>query len=151
MTITPSSVKNNEASGTQTAGKMALKAQDFIKMMITQLQNQDPMEPAKNEALLAQMSQISQLQTSTELQGSLKTLVQQNNVSSAGSMIGKMVKGKDASGEELTGLVSSVRVEDGNLFLELDNGKHMALDSVTDITHAAPAATPKPAAATAAS
>jgi hypothetical protein len=53
-------------------------------------------------------------------------------------MIGKMVKGKDASGEDLTGLVSSVRVEDGNLYLELDNGKNMALSSVTDITTAKP-------------
>ena len=45
--------------------KMVLKAEDFIKMMVTQLQNQDPMEPAKNDELLAQMSQIGQLQSST--------------------------------------------------------------------------------------
>jgi flagellar hook assembly protein FlgD len=53
MTVSPASVKNNEATGTQAKSKMALKAEDFIKMMITQLQNQDPMEPAKNEALPA--------------------------------------------------------------------------------------------------
>src|SRR5262245_59397869 len=34
----------------------ALKAEDFINMMVTQLQNQDPLEPAKNSELLAQMS-----------------------------------------------------------------------------------------------
>jgi flagellar basal-body rod modification protein FlgD len=143
MNITAASLKNNEASGTQVKSKMALKAEDFIKMMITQLQNQDPTSPAKNEELLAQMSQISQLQTSTDLQSSLKSLVQQNNLSSAGSMIGKMVKGKDATGADLEGLVSSVRVEDGSLFLELDNGKHMSLSAVTNIT-SLPAASAAP-------
>lgn len=124
-------------SGSQLkSGKMQLKTEDFIKMMITQLQNQDPMEPAKNEALLAQMSQISQLESSTQLQSSLKTLVLQNNLSSAGSMIGKMVQGKDAVGQELEGVVSSVRVEDGELFLELDSGKKMSLSDVTNIASA---------------
>src|SRR5438477_13067402 len=73
-----SSIPGNQVKGS----KMALKPEDFIKMMITQLQNQDPMEPAKNEELLAQMSQIGQLQSSTDLQTSLKTLVMQNNIGS---------------------------------------------------------------------
>src|SRR6185436_16112012 len=70
--------KTNQApSQAGSGGAFALKAQDFIKMMITQLQNQDPKEPAKNEELLAQMSQIGQLQTSTQLQDSLKGMVLQ--------------------------------------------------------------------------
>jgi flagellar basal-body rod modification protein FlgD len=115
---------------------MNLKTEDFIKMMITQLQNQDPMEPAKNDQLLAQMSQISQLQSSTNLQDSLKTIVQQSNLSAAGSMIGKLVKGKDASGADISGVVSSVKVEDGSLFLELDSGKKMGFADVTNISAA---------------
>src|SRR3712207_7626159 len=51
----------------------------FIKMMITQLQHQDPMQPAKNEELLAQMSQIGQLQSATSLQETLKGLVTQRS------------------------------------------------------------------------
>src|SRR5690242_13762925 len=72
-----------------------LKAEDFIKMMITQLQNQDPLQPAKNEELLAQMSQIGQLQTSTQLQDSLKSMSLQNQIGSASSLIGKEVQGTD--------------------------------------------------------
>ena len=56
-----------------------LKPADFIKMMVTQLQNQDPMQPACNSDLLAQMSQIGQLQSSTTLQDSLKTMTLQNH------------------------------------------------------------------------
>src|SRR3954447_20455526 len=119
----------------------ALKTEDFIKMMITQLQNQDPMEPAKNEQLLAQMSQIGQLESSTQLQTSLKSMVLQNNIGAAGNLIGKMVNGLDEKGAPVKGLVNSVRVEDGNVALELDNGKSLAMANVTSIATSAPAHT----------
>jgi flagellar basal-body rod modification protein FlgD len=109
-------------------------------MMITQLQNQDPLQPTKNEELLAQMSQIGQLQASTDLQSSLKTLVLQNNVSSSGNLIGKMVTGQDDRGNPIKGMVNSVRVVDGAVSLELDNGKSLSLSNVTGISALAPAA-----------
>ena len=110
-----------------------LKAEDFIKMMITQLQNQDPLEPAKNQELLAQMSQIGQLQSSTMMQESLKGLVMQSQIGSAGNLIGKTVQGLDDKNEQIKGIVNSVRVENDKLFLELDNGHSLKLDRVTSI------------------
>ena len=62
---------------------MQLKTEDFVKLMITQLQQQDPTAPAKSDQLLSQMSQIGQLQSSTQLQDSLKGLVQQNQIGAA--------------------------------------------------------------------
>ena len=107
-------------SGPQLPGKdkLQLKAQDFIKMMITQLQQQDPMEPAKNDQLLAQMSQISQLQSSTQLSDSLKGMVQQNQIGSAATLIGKTVQGLDGNNDPISGLVTSVRVGVGIRKLE---------------------------------
>src|SRR5215207_10413499 len=86
-----------------------LKTEDFIKMMITQLQNQDPMEPAKNQELLAQMSQIGQLQSATTLQESLQGMVTQNQIGSAAALIGKNVQGLDTNDDPVTGVVTSVR------------------------------------------
>jgi flagellar basal-body rod modification protein FlgD len=121
---------------------MELKAEDFIKMMITQLQNQDPMEPAKNEELLAQMSQIGQLQSATLLQESLKGMVMQNQIGSAGNLIGKTIQGLDDKNETVKGIVNSVRVENDKIFLELDNGKRLAMDRVTTIAPTPVAAAP---------
>jgi len=118
--------------------KLQLKAEDFVKMMITQLQQQDPMEPAKNDQLLAQMSQIGQLQSSTQLQESLQGLVQQNQLGSAAGMIGKNVQGLDADNNAIGGLVTSVRVEGDQVNLELDNGKSLALKRVTSIAPLSP-------------
>jgi flagellar basal-body rod modification protein FlgD len=118
------------------SGQFELKSEDFIKMMITQLQNQDPMEPAKNEELLAQMSQIGQLQANTLLTESLKGLVLQNQIGSAGNMIGKAVEGMDDKNEKIRGVVNSVRVEGNEIYLELDNGKKLNMSRVTSIASA---------------
>ena len=122
--------------------KMELKTEDFIKMMITQLQNQDPMEPAKNQELLAQMSQIGQLQSATSLQESLKGMVLQNQIGSASALIGKTVQGLDSADDPVTGVVNSVKVATDGVSLELDNGQALLLSRVTQIspTAAAPAA-----------
>ena len=113
--------------------KMELKTEDFIKMMITQLQNQDPLEPAKNQELLAQMSQIGQLQSATTMQESLKGMVLQNQIGAASGLIGKTVQGLDAQDEPVTGLVNSVKVGSDGVSLELDNGKTLLLSRVTQI------------------
>ena len=123
-----------------------LKTEDFIKMMITQLQNQDPMEPAKNQDLLAQMSQIGQLQSATTLQESLKGMVTQNQIGAAAALIGKTVQGLDGNDDPVTGVVSSVRVEADGVSLELDNGQRLPLSRVTSISTGSQAApTPAPA------
>src|SRR5688572_22537395 len=137
-----SGIGGGSPQGTQVRSKnFELKTEDFIKMMITQLQNQDPLEPAKNQELLAQMSQIGQLQSSTSLQESLQGMVLQNQIGSASSLIGKTVQGLDADDDPVTGLVNSVKVGADGVSLELDNGKSLMLSRVTQI---APTTTPSP-------
>ncbi|HEX8325402.1 MAG TPA: flagellar hook capping FlgD N-terminal domain-containing protein [Tepidisphaeraceae bacterium] len=136
ITSTINSLTNSAANaGTAAAGKKkSLEASDFINMMITQLQNQDPTEPTKSADLLAQMSQIGSLQSSTELQSSLKTMTLQNSISNAAALIGKTVAGKDAAGEDMDGVVTSVKVVDGELSLQLDSGQSMSMNNVLSVT-----------------
>ncbi len=122
--------------GAQLKSKKQLNASDFINMMVTQLQNQDPMEPTKNSELLAQMSQIGQLQSSTTLQDSLKGLVLQNQIGSAGNLIGKSIQGLDDKNANVAGIVNSVKVQDNSVYLELDTGKTLSLSNVTNIASA---------------
>lgn len=49
--------------------------QDFLTLFTAQLQNQNPLEPVKNEAFVAQLAQFSQLEALTNMQGSLDTFV----------------------------------------------------------------------------
>ncbi len=106
--ITTPIASNGSPQGTQSKNKnFNLKPEDFIKMMVTQLQNQDPTKPADNGQLLAQMSQIGQLQSSTTLTESIKGLVLQNQIGSAGNLIGKNVAGVDAQNNPINGVVGA--------------------------------------------
>ena len=126
----------SNSNSSQSAKKSAydLKPEDFIKMMITQLQNQDPTEPVKNEQLLAQMSQISQLQSSTTLTSTLQGITLQNSIGSASSLIGKVVAGLDGDDDPVNGLVTAIKVKGNDVTLQLDNGKELGLGKVTDIS-----------------
>jgi flagellar basal-body rod modification protein FlgD len=135
MTTAPVSTSAPNAHPTK---RKELKTEDFIRMMITQLQYQDPMEPAKNQELLAQMSQIGQLQSNTAMQETLKGITLQNQIGAAGQMIGKMVEGLDANDEKIEGLVTSVRIAEQRVYLELDNGRTLPMDRVTYVAAAAP-------------
>ena len=133
MSTSPVGSSTGSASSLQSS-KYNLKTEDFINMMVTQLQNQDPMDPAKNQDLLAQMSQIGQLQSSNQLQDTLKSVMFQSQLSSAGGLIGKTVKGTLADGKtSVTGTVNSVRVVDGDVKLQLDNGNEIPLSNVAGI------------------
>jgi flagellar basal-body rod modification protein FlgD len=125
---------STSATGTTVKNsKMALKTEDFIKMMVTQLQNQDPMEPAKNQELLAQMSQIGQLQSSESLQSTLAQFGFQSQLASAGNLIGKTVTGLDDQDKDVNGVVTGIRVEKDQVNLELDTGGTLKLARVTAI------------------
>jgi flagellar basal-body rod modification protein FlgD len=113
-----------------------LQTEDFIRMMITQLQNQDPLKPASNQELMQQMAQISQMQSSTMLQTTLKELAVQNQIGAAGNLIGKMVEGLDENNERVSGMVASVRIEEGQVYLELDGGQRLKLGNVTIVAPA---------------
>ena len=131
MTTTP---VQTAPSTHQLAGKNTqLKTEDFIKMMVTQLQNQDPLQPTKNQDLLAQMSQIGQLQSNTTLQDTLKGMMLQNQIGSASSLIGKTVQGLDDANNPISGTVNSVKVRSDGVSLELDNGKSLGLARITSI------------------
>lgn len=134
MSTTSSVSETSSTTSTVTNPKSQLTSDDFIQMMLTQLQNQDPLEPQDSSALLTQMSQIGQLQSSTELSSSLKSMVTQNQIASGGNLLGKYVEGQDDNGEKINGLVTAVRVIKDNVTLELDNGKELDMGNVTSIT-----------------
>lgn len=152
MTVTETS--STGVNPSRKSGYAALDVEDFINMMVTQLQNQDPLEPAKNEQLLSQMSQIGQLQSQEQLSSTMKGLVESNaktteetsllfqqlalqsNIGSAGNMIGKSVSGR-VSGDPVDGVVAGVNVKKGGIVtLELDNGKTIPLANVSRIADA---------------
>ena len=69
----------SKQSEAQKATKDTLGQSDFLKLMTTQLQNQDPFAPMDNGDFIAQMAQFSTVTGIEEVNGSLKRLVEELN------------------------------------------------------------------------
>jgi flagellar basal-body rod modification protein FlgD len=113
----------------------SLSPNDFINFLVTELQNQDPLNPTSSDQMLSQLSQIGQLESSTQLQTDLSGMVEQNQVSSASSMIGKQVTGTDANNLPQQGNVTAVQVQNNTVNLTLDSGAIVPMANVTTITN----------------
>lgn len=145
-TLLPSSATTGTAGAATTNSFNSLTPADFVNMMVTQLQNQDPLDPTNSQDLLAEMSQIGQLQSTTQLQSTLTGLTLQNQIGSASSLIGKQIQGTDANNNTQSGVVTSVTVvppntatggtSTGSVSLNLNSGATVPLGNVTAITNA---------------
>ena len=86
---------------------------DFIKMMVAELENQDPMNPMSNTEMLSQISQIRSITSNDQLSASIGALTLGQALSTASSLIGKTVTGVNTLNESVSGKVDKVTIEDG--------------------------------------
>jgi flagellar basal-body rod modification protein FlgD len=83
---------------------------DFLRLMIEELVNQDPLNPVKNEELLAQVSSIKNMETLSRLDKTMGEFTVRQQVTGAGYLIGREVTGVSTANENVTGVVARVRV-----------------------------------------
>ena len=103
----------------------------FLKLLVTQLKNQNPLEPMDNTEFIAQMAQFSSLE---QAQNTNKTI----KADSAYNLVNKLVKANhvDPKTNEITqvvGEVSMVRVEGEKVYLKVD-GIEVLYDDVKEVT-----------------
>lgn len=64
---------------------------DYMKLLVTELQNQNPLEPLDNNQMAAQLAQFSQLQQIESMNSSFASVLAVTELSYASSLIGKEV------------------------------------------------------------
>jgi flagellar basal-body rod modification protein FlgD len=114
----------SSTSGASPGGK-TLGAQDFMQLLATQMQNQDPMNPTSDTQFIAQMAQFSALQQSTEMVTQQKQLI-------AAGYLGRQVTLLDSSGNTISGTVSAVNTSSSEPQLVV-NGTSYALSTLRTI------------------
>ncbi len=82
----------------------------FLKLMITELQNQDPLNPMENSEMLQQISQMRSISASDKLTATLDAVLLGQNVSTASGLIGKEVSALTDDGQNIEGIVERVTV-----------------------------------------
>ena len=92
----------------------------FLKLMITELQNQDPLNPLDNSQMLAQINQIREIGATDKLTKTLDAVLLGQNISSSTGLIGQDVNAVSDDNQRVSGSVSRVSIEGGVPKLHLD-------------------------------
>ncbi len=100
---------------------------DFLKLMIAELQNQDPLNPLENDQLLAQISQIREVGATEKLTSTLDAVLLGQNITSATNLIGAEIEALSDDKQRVTGLVNRITISNGQPKLHLDEGSKVAL------------------------
>ena len=107
-----------------------LSSEDFMQIIFTELQQQDPFEPNDSSALLEQLNSIRAIESDIDLTKNLESIVFQNKLASAGNLIGKTVEGVMPTGDRVVGNVFAVIRQGDDVSLQLDSGWELPADNV---------------------
>ena len=108
-----SSSQSSSAQTTSNDPYANLNVDTFMKLLLTELQSQDPLEPMNNAEIVQQLSQIRSIQASNELSTTLQGVALGQSVASASSLLGKMIVGLDDNAQQVAGRVDGVLIADG--------------------------------------
>ena len=100
------STQTTSASKTDSK-KASLDYDNFLKLLITQMKNQDPTNPMDPSAQVAQLATFSQVEQSIKMNTNLESLISASSLSNASSYIGKTITSADG---QTSGVVKSVEV-----------------------------------------
>ena len=130
----------------------SLSSEQFVKIIFAELSKQDPLKPNDSNQLVQQLANIRSIQSDIDLQGKLKDLVAQNQLSTAGNMLGAYVRGTSVDFEAAAGVVKSISQTKDGPILTLSDGARVKFSGITEVLLEAPmaagATTPPPSGTT---
>lgn len=85
-----------------------ISQQDFLKILLTQLTEQDPLKPMDNTQFVAQLAQFSQLEQTQQMSDTITTSLATQTASQAVSLLGKTVTVTSTSGASTSGSVTAI-------------------------------------------
>lgn len=125
-----SAVSNQGAATTVISDNAMLDESDFIMLLITQLSNQDPLDPLDDREFISQMAQLNTLNETVALNENMRTL----QMLQAASLVGREVEAIGPNGEHAEGTVTEVWFIDSQPWLTIDDEVVVALEQVVRIT-----------------
>ncbi|ADO76704.1 flagellar hook capping FlgD N-terminal domain-containing protein [Halanaerobium praevalens] len=132
-----SSTKNKELETERKSleGNDGLGQDAFFKLLITQLQNQDPLNPMEDREFVSQMAEFSSLEKTEKLYSLLEDKLSSNQVINNSHLIGKEITANVDEGNStgVKGVVESIKSQGDQIFAALDNGLEVDINYITQI------------------
>ncbi len=121
-----------EVTGSVTAQETQ---QQFLKLLVTQVQNQDPLDPVKQEDFIQQLAQFSTLEGIENLNVKFGDMLALQQLTNGAQLVGKSVRFSDDGGTSV-GRVDEVASTNNRLVLTV-SGKQVPIDNVLAVIDAA--------------
>ncbi|OXT02446.1 flagellar basal body rod modification protein [Notoacmeibacter marinus] len=102
----------------------------FLKLLVTQMKNQDPTNPADSMDYVAQLANFSNVEQGVQMNAKLDQMLAMSSLSEAGSLIGRTITNSEGVG----GTVSQVRIDASGPVAILADGKEIAVSTGTVIS-----------------
>lgn len=125
------------AAAARPAGSSELGKDDFLKLLIAKLRQQDPLRPGEDQEFIAQLAQFNALAEMQELNQQFTAFRSTSELAQASAFLGREVTGLDARGRTVRGLVSEVRPSDDGIQMKVGN-TWLGLDRISQVRAAAP-------------
>ncbi len=122
-------VQHNTASA---VGTRALGKDDFLRLLVTQLRHQDPLQPMNDREFVAQLAQFSALEQMVNVSQAVLELARRQEAAAAFGLVGRRVKVQAEDGSVVEGVVSAVRRQDGAFVLVVDDTAY-TLDQLVEV------------------
>lgn len=131
--ISAVSASNNSQAATDSATRVPVQTlgqDDFMKLLVTQLTNQDPLNPMKDTEYIAQMAQFTSLEQSKDMNANIGKLRTDQHLLQANALIGRSVdlQSDTEGGPVIAGVVSAVEMKKGEPLIVVNQTPHALSD-----------------------
>lgn len=115
-------------------GDNNLGKDEFLKILITQLSNQDPTQPLQDKEFIAQMATFTSVEQLTNMAGEMKLLRQSIGFSSGliGKTIGWTFTDSNGKDQPLSGIVDSIKIKESKQFAIVGD-QEVPIEKITEI------------------
>ncbi|MFG1400474.1 flagellar hook assembly protein FlgD [Xanthobacter sediminis] len=127
VSSTTSTTSTSSTTGSSSAASATtVDYNAFLKLLVAQLQNQDPTNPMDSTAYLSQLASFSQVEQQITTNSKLDAMFTASALQTADSAIGKTLTSADGT---VSGTVSSVQITSDGVVATLSSGKTVTIES----------------------
>lgn len=127
-------IGNSTSASGQVPSAAQLSQEDFMRILLAQLQFQDPLKPMDNQEFVAQLAQFSALEINRQQSEKVDQLLSMQSVTQSVGIIGKRIEIQSGQGSSLAGTVSAVSFRTGEPRLTVNvNGSNITDVRLSDV------------------
>ncbi len=113
-------------------GSSVLGKDDFLRLLVAQLRNQNPLEPMNDREFIAQLAQFSALEQMHNVSQAVQALSRRQEAAAAFQLVGRRVVVQNADGTTTEGVVVGVRRREDRFVLVVADREY-TLDQLVEV------------------